>query len=74
MWTWAFVTLSAAALTATLSALATYRILGAREARAETSAGETRRKLRAVADAAVLEAEQRREVADILRRREERLA
>lgn len=58
MWTWAFVTLSATALVATASALATYQILRAREVRAEQTAEETRRKLRAVLDVAVWDAEQ----------------
>lgn len=67
MWTWALVTMSAAALVSTAAAIAMYEILKRRELAARTSGEETRRKLQAVLDAA-----RQREAADIQRRYAER--
>lgn len=69
MWTWAIVTMSAAALVSTAAAIGMYEILKRRELAARSSGEETRRKLQAVLDAAG-----KREAAEIQRRYAERSA
>jgi hypothetical protein len=68
MWTWAIVTMSAAALVSTGAAVAMYEILKRREVGARATGEETRRRLQAVLDAA-----RQRGAADIQRRYAERI-